>query len=74
MRQSNVIFATLLFAFIVYITIRGQLPAYLDLFRGKGSSGGTSAAVTPSSTTKGDTGNSIDTALAVYDKFSTMFG
>ncbi len=33
MRQSNVIFGTILLAFIVYITMRGQLPAYLDLFK-----------------------------------------
>lgn len=35
MRQSNVIFGTLIFMFIVYITMRGQLPAYLDLFKSK---------------------------------------
>ena len=35
MRQSNVIFGTLIFAFIVFITMRGQLPAYLDLFKSK---------------------------------------
>lgn len=32
MKQSTVIFATLTFAFVVYITLRGQLPAYLALF------------------------------------------
>lgn len=35
MRQSNVIFGTLLFAFLVYVTMRGQLPQYLDLFKAK---------------------------------------
>jgi len=35
LRQSNVIFGTLIFAFIVFITMRGQLPAYLDLFKSK---------------------------------------
>lgn len=31
-RQSSTIFGVLLFAFIVYITIRNQLPLYLNLF------------------------------------------
>jgi len=35
LRQSNVIFGTLIFAFLVFITMRGQLPAYLDLFKSK---------------------------------------
>jgi len=35
LRQSNVIFGTLIFAFIVFITMRGQLPAYIDLFKSK---------------------------------------
>jgi hypothetical protein len=39
LRQSNVIFGTLVFAFIVYITVRGQLPGYLNLFRGKSNDG-----------------------------------
>lgn len=34
MRQSNVIFGVLIFAFVIYITLRGQLPAYLSLFTG----------------------------------------
>jgi len=40
MRQSNVIFGAIVFAFLVYITTRGQLPAYLGLFRSRGGSGG----------------------------------
>jgi hypothetical protein len=35
MKQSTVIFGTLMFAFVMYITLRGQLPAYLDLFKPK---------------------------------------
>lgn len=34
MRQSNVIFGVLVFAFVIYITLRGQLPAYIALFTG----------------------------------------
>jgi hypothetical protein len=37
-RQSTVIFGSLVFAFIVYITLRGQLPDYLALFSSKPSS------------------------------------
>lgn len=31
MSQSNLIFAALLFAFIVFITVRGELPTYMSL-------------------------------------------
>lgn len=34
MRQSTIIFGTLVFAFVIYITVRGQLPAYFSLFTG----------------------------------------
>lgn len=34
MSQSNVIFAALLFAFVVYITMKGRLPAYLKTLLG----------------------------------------
>jgi len=50
LRQSNIIFGAILFAFIVYITIRDQLPSYLDLFNSKpkvtsnGGGGGTSSS------------------------------
>lgn len=44
MRQSTLIFGALIFAFVIYITMRGQLPAYVDLFR---KSSGASAPVTP---------------------------
>lgn len=35
MRQSTIIFGSLLFAFIIYITLLGQLPSYLGLFSPK---------------------------------------
>lgn len=35
MRQSTLTFGVLLFMFVVFITVRGQLPAYLALFRSK---------------------------------------
>lgn len=37
MRQSTVIFASLIFAFVIYITVRGQLDDYIDLFKPNGS-------------------------------------
>jgi hypothetical protein len=39
MRQSTIIFGTILVAFVMYITLRGQLNSYLGLFSGKGGSG-----------------------------------
>lgn len=77
MRQSNIIFGSLLFAFIVYITIRGQLPGYLDLFRGRGNGGQSASASgdkTPTSGTPSKPDDAIQSALNVYGKFSTMFG
>lgn len=35
--QSDKIFGSILIAFIVYITVRGQLPSYMSLFTGKAS-------------------------------------
>ncbi len=34
MQQSNVIFGALLIAFIVFITLRGELPTYITILRG----------------------------------------
>ena len=35
MSQSNVIAGALALAFLLFITLRGELPAYLDLFKPK---------------------------------------
>ena len=71
MRQSTVIFGTLLAAFVIYITIRGQLPSYLSLF-----TGGTTGPVAPKNSTtndsKGSSGNSgsvVDTVVSTANKF-----
>lgn len=32
MQQSNVIAASILFAFLVYVTVRGQLGKYIGIF------------------------------------------
>lgn len=44
MRQSTLTFSVLLFMFIVFITVRGQLPAYLALFKSKKVSSNTSGS------------------------------
>lgn len=36
MQQSNVIFANLLIAYVIFITMKGELPQYIDLLRGGG--------------------------------------
>ena len=33
MSQSNKIFGAIVFAFIIYITAKGELPAYLGIFK-----------------------------------------
>ncbi len=52
MSQSNLIFGILLFAFIVYITSRGQLPDYISLFTSKGSGEHTTASKSTSTGSK----------------------
>lgn len=44
MQQSNFIFGILLVAFIVFITIRGELQTYLNLLRGSGNASGSLTA------------------------------
>lgn len=45
MQQSNVIFGNLLGAYLIFITLRGELPNYITLLRGGGpQAGGTSNA------------------------------
>lgn len=46
MQQSNFIFGILLVAYIVFITVKGELGAYLSLFKGAGSPGQVSASGT----------------------------
>lgn len=46
MRQSTVIFGTLLLGFVIYVTIRGQLPAYMSIFTGAQVGAGSAAAPT----------------------------
>lgn len=48
MQQSNVIFASLFVAFIVYVTVKGELPTYIDLLKGnKTATSGAQAASSP---------------------------
>lgn len=55
MQQSNAIFGALFIAYVVYITIKGELPTYITLLKG----GDTTAAAGGSSTG----GNPLSSAL-----------
>jgi hypothetical protein len=66
--QDNVIFAMIAFAFIVWITSKGELPTYLAFFKpgsnGVGNPLGIDTTVTPSSTTGGGaTGAAVPSAI-----------
>jgi len=66
MRQSNIIFGTLLLAFVIYITLRGQLPEYIALF-----TGASTQSATP--TTNGDNRSQVDNkANKPFDFGSTV--
>lgn len=49
--QDNIIFALVAFAFVVWITTKGELPTYLGFFKPSGSLGPVSTAISASSTT-----------------------
>ena len=44
MQQSNVIFAAIFLAFLIFITIKGELPAYLAIFFGSSGASGSASA------------------------------
>ena len=56
MRQSTVLFGALLFAFIVYITLRGQLDDYLALFSSAPSPSASAGNADKTSTSSGSLG------------------
>lgn len=66
-RQSTIIFATLIVAFIIFITIRGDLPAWLALFTQKGTKTDTTVVATPAPASSGGgfLSGLLDTALKV---------
>jgi hypothetical protein len=55
--QDNVIFAMILFAFIVWITTKGELQTYIAFFKPGAATGPATDPVTASSTTGGATGS-----------------
>jgi hypothetical protein len=69
--QSTVIFASILIAFIVYITVKGELPAYLALFTPSNSGGGSS---TSSSSSAGSTASSATSILGDISTFADFLG
>jgi hypothetical protein len=49
MQQSNVIFGVMLIAFIIFITLKGELAAYIDILKGVGGTAGSGTSTTSSS-------------------------
>jgi hypothetical protein len=70
MTRSNIIFGALCFAFILYITLRGELPNYLAPFSGGGTSKPASATNSASATTNKSSNASTDTALTPFSLFN----
>lgn len=71
MKQSTIIFGAILFAYVIYITMRGQLPAFLDLFSSAKSSGkkvGTDTVDGPAPSPS-DVGKSFSDVLDKATKF-----
>lgn len=54
--QSDKVFGALLIAFVIYVTVRGQLPGYMALFTKKApaSSGSSTSSGSGSSTSSGN--------------------
>lgn len=63
MRQSTIIFGTLLASFVIYITLRGQLPDYLALFTGAPATSTNTPAKTTSATPTFDFQKTMDSIL-----------
>lgn len=66
MSQSNFVFGALFVAFLVYITAKGELPTYLQLMTGTGSTD-TSAASAKQSPT-GAIGGAMTGGSSLWDK------
>lgn len=64
MNQSNIIAAYLLIAFVIFITMRGELRTYLGFFFGGGTApvAPGSPQSTPQQSSGNDTGNALATA------------
>lgn len=77
MRQSTIIFGVLLFAFLMYITLRGQLPAYLALFSARAGTAGAAASgtsVSATSSVKDALSGASDTLSKVGSTLNTIVG
>lgn len=73
MQQSNAIFAAVFIAYVIFITMRGELPAYIDLLRGGGAapSGKGIAPVTDSAASAPPVATN---GPAAYDSFAAPPG
>jgi hypothetical protein len=61
-RQSTVILAALLFAFVVFVTVRGDLPAWLSLFSKQGPKPAPAQAGAGGGSGGGKGGSTLDSA------------
>lgn len=71
MQQSSVIFAYLLIAYLLFITMRGELPDYITLLRGGGKQGGANA--TQLDSFESQVGKLIGGSNPAIDDFSQSF-
>jgi|GEM_PF-4199681 len=74
MQQSNVIFGALLVAFIVFVTLRGELPVYIDLLRGGGSISSSGNSNAGSGNNPATTGGALGTELGMLYNNVTQLG
>lgn len=72
MQQSNVIFANLLIAYLLFITLKGKLPIYITLLRGGGPSASDSAAVSGGPLASAD--KMLADSLELSDSFFGIIG
>jgi len=62
--QTNIMFGAILVAFIIYVTVRGQLPQYIDIFK----------PPPPMKTSNNSTSSDISTAVKIVTDATTVFG
>jgi hypothetical protein len=70
-RQSTVVILALFAAFAVFVTIRGELPAYLGLL-GLGKAGASTAAAPASGSPVSSSASLIQTATSIAPAFGAL--
>jgi hypothetical protein len=67
-QQSNVIFAAILIAYIIFITMRGELSSYIELL--KGNTAGANSGLTIGGINLGSLGNSVSSLFSQANALS----